>query len=164
MSDIDPKNVPLYARGANWEDTPTGTTFRTAARTITEPDLMSFVSVCGLTEPLFLDARHAGGDGYTGRLVPGSMTFCIAEGLVMQTNVIHGTGMAFMHTDLDVRKPVYVGDTIEVVVEITESRASSRAGAGVVTARNTVFNQGGEVVMEYTPVRLIRGRDGQAHA
>ena len=32
------------------------------------------------------------------------------------------------------------------------------------TARNTVFNQGGEVVMEYTPVRLIRGRDGQAHA
>jgi acyl dehydratase len=163
VTELDPTTVPLYARGANWEDTPTGTTFRTAARTITEPDLAAFVSVCGFTEPLFLDARHAAADGYTGRLVPGTLTFCFAVGLVKQTNVNHGTGMAFMHTELDVRRPVYVGDTIEVVVEITESRASSRAGAGVVTARNTVFNQRGEVVMVYTPVRLIRGRDGETH-
>ena len=77
----------------------------------------------------------------------------------MQTNAIHGTGMAFMHMELDVKKPVYVGDTIEVVVEITESRASSRKGTGIVTALNTVFNQHGDVVLTYTPIRMIRGRD-----
>jgi acyl dehydratase len=120
---------------------------------------MAFVTVCGFTEPLFLDARQAAADGYAGRLVPGSLTFCLAEGLVMQTNVIHGTGMAFMHMELDIKGPVYVGDTIEVVVEITESRASSRSGTGVVTAKNTVFNQRGEAVMEYSPVRLVRGRE-----
>jgi acyl dehydratase len=156
---LDPTTVPLLATGLYWEDTPAGYSFRTSARTITETDVINFVSVCGFTEPLFLDARHAAQGGYTGRLVPGSLTMCLAEGLVMQTNAIHGTGLAFMHMELDIKKPVYVGDTIEVVVEITESRASSRKGTGIVTARNTVFNQRAEPVMVYTPVRMIRGRD-----
>jgi acyl dehydratase len=66
--------------------------------------------------------------------------------------------------ELDVRAPVFVGDTIDVVVEVTESRPSSKPGRGVVTARNTVRNQRGEVVMVFTPVRLIRGRDFEADA
>jgi acyl dehydratase len=69
-----------------------------------------------------------------------------------------------MHMELDVRRPVYVGDTIEVVVEITESRASSKPGRGVVSATNTVYNQRGEVVLVYTPVRLVRGRDFESGA
>lgn len=164
MTTTDPTSVPHLAKGLNWEDTPTGYAFRTARRTLTETDLVNFVGICGFTEPLFLDASNAAEGGYTGRLVPGSLTFCLAEGLVMQTNAIHGTGMAFMHMELDVKKPVYVGDTIEVVVEITESRASSRKGTGIVSATNTVFNQRGEVVLTYTPVRMIRGRDFEAAA
>ena len=46
-----------------------------------------------------------------------------------------------------------------VEVEVTGSRASSQPGRGVVTARNLVRNQHGDVVMEYNPVRLIRGDD-----
>jgi acyl dehydratase len=52
-----------------------------------------------------------------------------------------------------------VGDTLEVKVEITESRASSKPGRGVVSSRNAVCNQQGEEVLVYTPVRLIRGKD-----
>jgi acyl dehydratase len=78
---------------------------------------------------------------------------------VIQTHSFAGTGLAFMHMELDVRRPVLVGDTIEVVVEVTESRPSSRPGRGVVAARNTVLNQHGEDVLVYTPIRLIRGRD-----
>src|SRR5439155_6336183 len=119
----------------------------------------SFVSLAGFTEPLFMDARHAAEGGYTGRLCPGALTFVLAEGLVLQTNALHGTGLAFMHMELDVRRPVYVGDTIEVVVEVTESRASSKAGRGIVSATNTVLNQNGDVVLVYTPIRMIRGSD-----
>jgi acyl dehydratase len=164
VTTVDPTSVPRLAKGLNWEDTPAGFSFRTAARTVTESDLMSFVTLFLFTEPLFLDARDAAEGVYTGkgRLVPGAMTFALAEGLVMQTNAIHGTGMAFLHSELDVRKPVYVGDTLEVVVEITESRGSSRPGTGIVTAHNTVFNQDGDVVIEYTPVRMIKGRDNPA--
>lgn len=148
-------------RGLRWEDMAVGDVLRTSARTITEADLVAFVTSAGFFEPLFLDAREASaGDGpYTGRLVPGALTFVFAEGLVIQTGVIHGTGMAFLGTELRVVAPVYVGDTIDVEVEVTEARASRTAGRGVVTTRNRVRNQRGEEVLVYSPARLIRGRD-----
>ena len=141
-----------------------GGKLRTASRTVTETDLVNFVALAGFNEPLFYDAGHAGVGGYTGRLVPGALTYALAEGLVIQSHTLHGTGLAFMHMELDVRAPVFVGDTITVVVEVTDARPSSRPGRGVVTARNTVYNQRGEEVLVFTPVRLIRGRDFRADA
>ena len=155
-----PHAVPPLAVGRTWEEMTPGSAFRTASRTVTEFDLMNFITLFGFNEPLFTDAHHAASAGYAGRLVPGALTYCVAEGLTIQSHVLHGTGLAFMHMELDVRRPVFVGDTLVVVVEVTESRPSSRAGCGVVTSRNTVFNQRDEEVLVYTPVRLIRGRDG----
>jgi acyl dehydratase len=151
--------LPLLSSGRTWQEMPVGLSFRTPGRTMTETDLINFLGLSLYTEPLFLEADHAAEGGYTGRLIPGGLTFIVAEGLIQQTNVLHGTGLAFMHTDLDIRQPVYVGDTIGVDVEVTESRASSRPGRGVVTTRNLVRNSRGQVVMEYNPVRLIRGDD-----
>jgi acyl dehydratase len=147
-------------RGLSWEEQPVGFTFRTPGRTITESDLMTFVTLGGFNEPLFMDARFVEEHTpYTGRLVPGALTYALAEGLVIQTHVIHGTGLAFLHMELDVKAPTYVEDTIEVVVEVTESRPTNKPGRGLVTTRNSVRNQGDEEVLVYTPVRLIRGRD-----
>lgn len=146
-------------QGMTWEEMTVGLAFRTSARTVTETDLINFITLHGFTEPLFTDARHAAEGNYKGRLIPGALTYCLGEGLVLQTNALHGTGLAFMHMELDVRRPVYVGDTLEVKVEITESRPSSKPGRGVVTSRNTVFNHQDEEVLVYTPVRLIRGKD-----
>lgn len=137
-----------------------GDTLTTTGRTVTETDLVSFVTSAGFVEPLFLDARAPSAEApYTGRLVPGALTFVLAEGLVIQTGVIHGTGLAFLGADLRVVAPVYVGDTIEVEVEVTESRASKTPGRGVVTTTNRVRNQHGDEVLVYKPTRLVRGRD-----
>jgi acyl dehydratase len=138
-----------------------GQSFTTRGRTITEADLVSFVSAWGFNEPLFMDARYVEEHTpYSGRLVPGALTYAVAEGLVLQTQVINGTGLAFVHMELDVVAPVYVGDTVEVVVEVTESRATSKPDRGLVTTRNSVRNQRDEEVLVYTPVRLIRGKGG----
>jgi acyl dehydratase len=150
---------PLICPGRTWQQTPVGFAFRTAARTISEADLMNFIGVTCYTEPLFLDASHAAEGGYSGRLIPGAMTFAMAEGLVLQTNVLHGTGLAFMHADMKVARPVYVSDTIHVTVQITESRQSRHPGRGIVTSRNAVVNTRGEEVLIYNPVRMIRGDD-----
>jgi len=155
---IDLDAEPLV-HGQTWEEMTVGGRYRTGARTVTETDLVNFVGVVGVTEPLFLDARHATEGGYRGRLVPGMLTYSFAEGLILQTNVISGTGLAFLSMELRVLRPVYVGDTIHVVVEVTAARPASGGGRGVVTTRNTVVNQDGEPVLVYTPVRLIRGRD-----
>ncbi|HVM53436.1 MAG TPA: MaoC family dehydratase N-terminal domain-containing protein [Acidimicrobiales bacterium] len=148
--------------GLRWQDMTVGDTLTTGARTITETDLVTFVTSAGFFEPLFLDARAVAADSpYTGRLVPGALTFVFAEGLVIQTGVIHGTGLAFLGTDLRVVAPVYVGDTIDVAVEVTMARASRTPGRGVVTTTNRVRNQRGEEVLVYSPTRLVRGRDGE---
>jgi len=152
-------DVPPAIRGSTWEEMTVGSAFRTAARTVTESDVVQFVNLCGFNEPLFYDERHAGEGGYTGRLVPGALVYALGEGLVIQTHSFAGTGLAFMHMELDVRRPTFVGDTLDVVVEIIAARASSKPGRGVVTSRNTVYNQRGDDVLVYTPVRLVRGRD-----
>jgi acyl dehydratase len=151
--------VEDFVRGRTWEEQPVGFTFRTPGRTVTEHDLMTFVTLGGFNEPLFMDAtyveRHT---PYSGRLIPGALTYTLGEGLVIQTHVIHGTGIAFVHMDLDIKAPVYVGDTLSVVVEVTECRPASKGGRGVVTTRNSVRNQRDEEVLVYTPVRLLRGK------
>ncbi len=151
--------TPPLLRGRTWQEMPVGFRFRTSSRTITEGDVSAFVGVVGITEPLFLDARVAIDNGYAGRLVPGMMTFSFAEGLVIQTGCIHETGVAFLHMDFDIKGPVYVGDTIGVIVEVTEQRPASKADRGLITTRNEVVNQRGEVVLVYTPVRLTRGAE-----
>ena len=151
-------HIPQLIHGRTWEEMTVGFTFRTGARTITESDLVAFINLTGATEPLFYDEQFAADHGYTGRLVPGMQTFCYAEGLVIQTGSIHGTGLAHMHCEIDIKAPVYVGDTIWVIVEVTEQRAASKGNRGVITTRNTVYNQRSEAVMDYAPVRLTRGR------
>ena len=54
---------------------------------------------------------------------------------------------------------MYVGDTIGVIVEVTEQRPTSKGDRGLITTRNEVVNQRGEVVLVYTPVRLTRGAE-----
>jgi acyl dehydratase len=145
--------------GTTYEDMVVGSRFRTAHRTVTETDLVNFITLFGFNEPLFWDARHASTAGYDGRLVPGALTYCMAEGLVIQTHVLHGTGLAFMGMQLDVKKPVVVGDTISATVEVTACRPASSGSRGVVTTRVEVYNQRDENVLVYEPVRLIRGRE-----
>jgi acyl dehydratase len=77
----------------------------------------------------------------------------------MQTGVLHNTGRAFLGTSFSVKGPVFVGDTLTVVVEVLEARATSSGDRGIVTTRNTVVKGDGSVVLVYEPVRMIRGAD-----
>ncbi len=156
-SPIDLDSVAPYVSGQTFDEVVVGTRFRTASRTVTEADLIAFVTLAGLTEPLFLDEQGSLGAGYPGRLVPGTLTFAYAEGLLMQTGVIHNTGIAFLSANVEVKGPVFVGDTLTVVVEVIEARPTKAGGRGIVTTQNTVVKRDGTVVMTYNPVRMIRG-------
>lgn len=145
-----------FVHGLYWTQMTIGSAYATASRMVTETDLIRFISM-GFTEPLFTDPAGAQAAGYRGRLVPGALTFSLAEGLLMQTNVIHGTGIAFLGVTMTVNAPVFVGDTIEVAWSVTKARPTSRGNRGIVTTRNLVRRQDGEIVMEYSPTRMIAG-------
>jgi acyl dehydratase len=84
------------------------------------------------------------------------MTMALSEGLVMQTGLIHGVGMAWLGGEVKVTAPVLAGDTIRVEVEIVDTRETKKADRGIVTYRHRVLNQRGETVMELRLQRMIK--------
>jgi acyl dehydratase len=84
----------------------------------------------------------------------------MAEGLTVQTGIIHGTGLAFAGLDrMRLFGPVKVGDTIQVEIEVLDTKAVPQRGGGIVRYRQWVKNQRGETIMEYDVARLIRGKN-----
>ena len=147
---------PRPHRGWTFSEVPIGKRWSTSRRTVTETDLVVYATQFGFVEGLFLDATGAERAGYSGRLVPGSLVMSIAEGLIISGGAIAGTGMAYLGADVQVKGPTFVNDTLQVVAEVTAARLTSKQDRGIVTTRNEVFNQDGEIVMVSTPTRMVR--------
>lgn len=147
--------------GIFFDDYKVGTRYQTNARTISETDIVNFVNLGGFTEPLFMDMEYVKKESLFGkRAAPGALTLTFSEGLVMQTGLIHGTGMAWLGGEVKVTAPVLEGDTIRVEIEIADKRETKKPDRGIVTYKHRVLNQRGEVVMELTLQRMIKRKSG----
>ena len=146
-------------KGITFEGFHRGDRFVTGRRTVTETDVMQFVCLVGLFEPLFIDAEYIRNESLFGeRIAPGSLTFGMAEGLTVQTGIIHGTAMAFVGLErMRLYAPVKVGDTIQVEIEVLDAKEVKSRGGGIVVFRQVVRTQRSETVMEYDVSRMIRG-------
>src|SRR3970282_196714 len=124
-------------KGITFEGFHRGDRFTTGRRTVTETDVMQFVCLVGLFEPLFIDAEYIRNESLFGeRIAPGSLTFAMAEGLTVQTGIIHATGMAFGGIDrMKLFGPVKVNDTIQVDIEVLDTKAVPSRGGGIVRYR-----------------------------
>lgn len=152
--------MKLLGHGMYWQDMPVGAKFKTYGRTITETDIVNFISCTGFLEVLFTDMEFVREhSAIKGRLAPGALVYALGEGLTM-LGTIQGTGLAFLGMEMDVKAPTFAGDTIHVEIEVIEQRAASKGGRGLVRTRNSIINQKGETVLVYTPLRLMAGREG----
>lgn len=153
-----PDDLKPLGHGLYWQDMPVGRRYKTFGRTITETDLVNFISCTGMLEVIFTSEVYRQTESLIkGRLVPGALVYTIAEGLTI-AGTIQGTGMAFLGMQLDIKGPTFVGDTVHVEIEVTESRETSKPGRGLVRTTNNVVNQRGETVLVYTPLRMQKGR------
>ena len=145
--------------GFYFEDLPVGRQFRTIGRTVTEADITNFVNCTGMVEVLFTNTEFLREESdIKQRLAPAALSYCFAEGLLVQATMQH-TGFAFLHMDFNVERPVFAGDTIHVECEVVESRRStSRPNRGLVRTRNRVAEQDGRPLLTYTPLRMVKAR------
>ena len=81
--------------GRYWQDIKAGDRFRTLRRTISEPDLVSFIAATGMLEAIFIDQTFD--SAMQGRAVPGALTCGLIEGLQFQT-LLQATGLAHART------------------------------------------------------------------
>ncbi|NBQ89307.1 MAG: acyl dehydratase [Betaproteobacteria bacterium] len=143
-------------QGFYWQDLQAGQRFETFRRTVTEADLVNFISVTGMLEAIFIEEGFEGG-AIRGRPVPGALTYSLIEGFILQT-MIQGTGLAMLELSKKILGPVCVGDTIHAQIEVTSIRPTSKSGRAVVTSTIDVYNQHAQCVMSYTATRLLAGR------
>jgi len=149
-------NERRFGQGLFYDEMPVGHRIKTMGRTITETDLVTYINLTWFTEEVFVNLHDRDGHALPSRVVPGSLVYAFAEGLVAPS--LQFTGLAFLGAEIDIKRPTVVGDTIHVRVEVVESRPASSGHRGLVRTRNEIVNQRGEIVLVYTPLRLVAGK------
>ena len=128
--------TPTRPRGLYFEEFETGMRITTPGRTITESDIVSFAGLTGDFNLIHTDAVYSASSPFGQRVAHGLLGLSIASGLGTRTGVLEGTVMAFREiNEWKFVKPVFIGDTIHVVMEVTETKAMPRIGGGAVTAQ-----------------------------
>lgn len=151
--------------GIYFDDYQIGQTYTTDRRTLSEADHVNFTTSFGFFEPLFMDREYVTSETpYGAPIVPGTLTFAVAEGLTILSGILHGTGIAFLGVELKVLKPVFIGDTLQVKIEVADKRETRKPGQGIVTCAHVVLNQNNDIVMEYRIKRMIRRKPAGANA
>lgn len=145
----------LIGQGLFWDDLGVGQKFVTYRRTVTETDLVQFVTLTGMIDSTFLDATAAGPMG--GRPVPAALTYSLIEGFIVQA-LIRGTGIAMLACTQEAMAPVRVNDTIHASIEIVAIRPTSTNHRAIVDSVISIFNQNDILVLRYTSKRLLAGR------
>ncbi len=117
-------------------------------RTVTEADIVNFAGLAGDYNTIHTDAEYARETVFGQRVAHGLLIVSIVSGLAVRTGVLEGTVIAFREIlSWKFSKPVFIGDTIHVVMEVKEKKSLPRLGGGSVTLGIKVQNQDDETVM-----------------
>jgi acyl dehydratase len=149
----------LTPRGLYFEEFGVGQEIQTAARTVTETDIVNFAGLSGDFNFIHTNAEAAQETPFGQRVAHGMLVASIATGLSVQQGFIDGTTLAFRELEWKFTKPVFIGDTVHVQIKVTETKAMARLGGGLVVFDARVVNQNGDVVHKGVMKMLIKGRE-----
>ncbi|OZI44343.1 MaoC family dehydratase [Bordetella genomosp. 4] len=146
-----------------YEDLVTGQQWLSPRRTVTEADIVNFAGLSGDYNALHTDAVYAQTHPFGQRAAHGLLTMAIASGLTVRMPIyrlMDRTRLALTEVHCRWKKPVFIGDTLQVTLSVGDKRLSERRpGTGTVELLRTVRNQRDEVVMESTWTTLIKVRN-----
>lgn len=143
-------------QGLYFEEFSVGQRIVTPARTVTESDIVTFAGLSGDFNQIHTDAEFSKTTPFGQRIAHGLLGLSIASGLAMRTGILEGTVLAFREIqNWKFSRPVFIGDTIHVVLEITETKALPRLGGGSVTIILDVKNQRDETTMKGAWIALV---------
>ena len=145
------------ARGMYFEQFEVGMQIITSGRTVTEADIVNFAGLSGDHNQIHTDAAYASETLFGQRVAHGLLGVAIASGLAVQTGFMEGTILAFREiAQWKFSRPILIGDTIRVLLQVTETKAMPRLKGGTVTINLDVRNQKNETVQHGQWVLLIQ--------
>ncbi len=139
---------PSQPSGYYFEEFEAGQRVVSPGRTVTEADIVNFAGLAGDYNTIHTDAEYSKETVFGQRVAHGLLIVSIVSGLAVRTGVLEGTVIAFREIlSWKFSKPVFIGDTIHVVMEVEEKKPLPRLGGGSVTLGIKVQNQDDETVM-----------------
>jgi len=136
-------------RGMYFEEFEVGQTIRSPGRTVTEADVVLFAGLSGDFNTIHTDAEYAATTPFGARVAHGLLGLALASGLAVRTGIMEGTVLAFREIiSWKFSRPVFIGDTIHIIIEVEETKAIPRLGGGSLLLAVDVRNQDNETVMK----------------
>lgn len=142
-------NEETLIRGKYFEEFEMDMTIKSPGRTITEGDIVTFAGLSGDYTQIHTDVEFSKSTPIGRRVAHGLLGMAVASGLAARTGVLEGTAIAFREiTDWKFIKPIFIGDTIHVLMTVIELKGMPRLDGGAVSIELRVINQMGETLMK----------------
>lgn len=144
------------AGALRFEDLHVGDRWESPRRTVTESDIVNFACLTGDFDPLHVDHEFARQSPFGKPIAHGLLGLSWVAGLASHYPLVETAAFVSIKS-WEFLKPIFVGDTLRVVNEITEVRPNGRRRGAVVWKR-TLVNQSGAVVQQGTFETLVTAR------
>ena len=146
------------AESRYFEDLAVGERFYIPSRTVTEAHFAAFQTLSADNHPIHYDVEFCRERGHPGPLAHGFQILAFtAAGASAFALAVGDALIAFTEQSSKFLKPVYPGDTLYPMLEI--SALASQRSTGVVTLATTVHNQREELVLAGEQKILLRKRN-----
>lgn len=119
------------------------------AKTISADDVDTFARLTDDSNPVHLDDAYAATTRFGKRIAHGMLTASLISALL--ANDLPGPGCVYLSQSLKFKAPVYLGETVTAVAEVTAFRPDCR----IVTLSTNCYNQDGKLVIEGEAVVLV---------
>ncbi len=138
----------MVRRGLYFEEFSVGQRFGTAARTVTEADIVNFAGLSGDFNSIHTDSVFAAQGSFGQRVAHGLLVLSMASGLAVRSGILEGTVLLWRDiADWKFSRPVHIGDTVHVSLEVEAAKPVPRMGGGSLSLKVQVMNQDDDVVM-----------------
>ncbi len=155
--------MKLSNQGMYFEEFEMGQQITSPGRTITEADVVTFAGLSGDSNSIHTDAEYAKNSAFGQRVAHGLLGVSIVSGLAMRTGIMEGTVIAFREIkNWKFSLPVFIGDTIHVIMEVKEKKAMPRLGGGSILLSLDVRNQDDQTVMKGIWTVLVQSKAAAA--
>ncbi|HZU08548.1 MAG TPA: MaoC/PaaZ C-terminal domain-containing protein [Pseudacidobacterium sp.] len=140
-----------------FEDYVVGERRQTSGRTITETDIVLHAGQTGDFYPHHMDAEWCKAQPFGQRIAHGTLIFSMAVG--MTAGEMNPRAMSYGYDRLRFLKPVFIGDTLHVVVTVNEIKDDpKRPNHGIVVEHCDTMNQRKETVLVCDHLLLVEKR------
>jgi len=118
-------------------------------KTVTESDVATFAELIGDHNPIHTDDEYARNSRFGRRVAHGIFTGGLISAVL--GNHLPGPGAIYLSQQLEFLAPVFIGDTITAVVEVTSWRPEKR----ILTFKTDAYNQEEKQVVTGQSVLLV---------